>query len=252
LHTLALALQRRLALRGKLSAALVYPILLLLMSATSLVLIATVLVPNLAPLFADSGTEPPIVIAFLMHAVAFVAQFGWELAMVLAALVLGAVMFFTSSQGRFFVGNQTLRFKTARQLEAARLCQTLSTLLGAGTPIQTAIITTSNAVTSHLVKVQLKKASEDVISGMKLSKALEQVTVLDSASRQFIAVGEETNQVESLLSHAGDTLEASAFNRIEKLVTLLTPLMTIGLGLMIGGLIMSVMRAILSINELAR
>ncbi len=252
LSTLSSTLDRQLELRAKLVSALVYPILLLIMAAASLVLIATVLVPNLTPLFADSGTEPPLVISFLMTAVNIVTENGIEIALALLTTLGLVIVFFTSAAGRKMWGNTLLRFRTAKQLEAARVCRTLSALIGAGVPLQSAIRTTSEAVSNHSVKLQLLEAVEKVIGGMKLSKALDHLSVLDAPSRQLIAVGEETNQVESLLAHAAVTLEALASRRIEQLMTLLTPLMTIALGLFVGGLIMSVMRAILSVNELAR
>jgi general secretion pathway protein F len=252
LSALSLTLDHQLELRSKLGSALVYPLLLLIMAIASLVLIATVLVPNLAPLFADSGTETPLAISFLISAVRIVTEHGLEIALALMSILALVVAFFTSAYGRRFWGNTLLRFRIARQLEAARLCKTLSALLAAGVPLQTAIRTTSEAVTNHSIKLQLLEAVEKVVGGLKLSKAVENLSVLDAPSRQLIAVGEETNQVESLLAHVAVTLEASATRRIERLMMLLTPLMTIALGLLVGGLIMSVMRAILSINELAR
>jgi general secretion pathway protein F len=252
LNMLSSTLDRQVELRSKLTSALVYPLLLLFMAAASLVLIATVLVPNLVPLFTDSGAEPPFVIWLLITAVKIVTNFGLAIAMTLLVLFGLGIVYFKSRTGRTFAGKMKLHFPAARQLEAARVCRTLSALIGAGVPLQTAIRTTSEAVTNNSVKHQLLETVENVVGGMKLSKALEQLTVLDPPSRQLIAIGEETNQVESLLAHAATTLEVFATRRIERLMTLLTPLMTIALGLLIGGLIMSVMGAILSINELAR
>ena len=77
------------------------------------------------------------------------------------------------------------------------------------------------------------------------------VDVISPATRQMIAIGEQTNRLDHLLLHAASADEAEVAARIERLMTLLTPLMTIALGLLIGGLIMSVMRAILSVNDMA-
>jgi general secretion pathway protein F len=252
LTSLSSSLDQQVELRGKLGSALAYPLLLLIMAAASLVLIATILVPNLAPLFADSGTEPPMAITFLMNAVKVCTDHGLDIALALSASLGLAATYFSSTTGRTFAGNLKLRFRTGRQLEAARVCKTLSALIGAGVPLQTAMRITSEAVTNQTVRLQLLEAVEKIVDGLRLSKALENLSVLDPPSRQLIAVGEETNQVENLLAHAGATLQAAATIRIERLMTLLTPLMTIALGMLIGGLIMSVMRAILSINELAR
>ena len=251
LSNLAVMLDRHVELRGKLTSALVYPLFLVIMAIASLVLISTLLVPNLAPLFSESGNEPPFMINALMNMDVALKEYGWLVALAILALAGITVVVSLSASGKQFRDAARLRFKTARQLEASRLCKTLAALIDAGLPLQTAIRTAGQSVKNQNLRQQVIEAGEKVISGVKLSTAFEHLSVLDQASRQLIAIGEETNQLANMLGYLAFTLETSALRRIERLMTLLTPTITVALGLLIGTLILSVMRAILSVNELA-
>lgn len=251
LENIANMLDRQVELRGKLGAALVYPAVLLFMALVSLVLIVTVLIPNLAPLFEQGRAEPPIFIGLLMTLASFVSQNGVQVAVAVVAMALICFLILRSRFGLRLREGFALKFLTIRQLEGARLSRTLATLLKSGVSLQSAIRASASSVKFERIRSELQLVADRVVSGSKLSTALADSTVLDSQIRQLIAIGEETNRVEDLLLHAAQSQEAMAMRRIERLMTLLTPAMTLVLGVLVGGLIMSVMRAILSVNELA-
>jgi general secretion pathway protein F len=252
LDDLSAMLDKRIELRGRLGSALVYPIVLLVMAIASLVVIGTVLVPSLAPLFSQDDVNRPLVITAFEGARDLYSNSGYQMAATAAAVLALAFLFFRSGYGRKLLDRALLKFLTMRQLESARICRTLSTLLKNGIPLQSAIRTTADVVKYRSVSEELTETVEKVVGGGRLSSAFETSSVVDRAARQLIAIGEETNRVEDMLLHIANTTETSAARRLERAMTLLTPLMTVALGLLIGGLIMSVMRAILSVNELAQ
>ena len=94
-------------------------------------------------------------------------------------------------------------------------------------------------------------ATEEIKEGRMLSQALRKTGVFPSLMLRLIAVGEESGRLEPMLRHVEKIFETQLQRRIEQILTLLTPALTIVMGLIVGGLIMSVMSAILSINELA-
>ena len=248
-------LERRQELRSRMISALVYPAILLVMALMSLTVISTVLIPNIAPLFENSRQPPPLMVTLIMSMTAALSAHGLKLALLTAALVLLAILIARRPAVKFALEALALRLPLAggilRLAESARICRTLGTLLRSGVAMQTAMAATGAAVRRLSTRSELTEATERVTSGAKLAEALAGVTVLTPATRQIIGIGEQTNRLDQLLLHAATQGEAETAARIERLMTLLTPLMTIGLGLLIGGLIMSVMRAILSVNDMA-
>ena len=116
--------------------------------------------------------------------------------------------------------------------------------------MQAALQAVIEVTDSQPTQSDLQKVRELVISGSKLGDALKLVASIDKASLQMIAIGEETNKLDTMLHHVAENEEQSLNTYIDRLMTLLTPLLTIALGLLVGGIVMSIMRAILSVNEL--
>lgn len=246
LLSLAGELERRQALRERIISALVYPAILFVMAIASLVVIATVLAPSLNPVFEQAGRNPPV----LLRAVGFITvNLPW-----FAAIFMGLGIFWVALRlngSGLMPENLKLAFTPLRHLEAARFCRTLGNLLAQGTTLQTALQLTRDALNYPSSRVAVDHVHERVVGGTGLAVAAEALPFLDGTTRQLIKIGEETNQLPAMLSYAAASFETSATQRIERLMTLLTPVLTIVIGVMIGGLIMSVMRAIFSLNELA-
>src|SRR5262249_56645733 len=99
--------------------------------------------------------------------------------------------------------------------------------------------------------VAVAEGAEEVKEGRLLSQALRKSGVFPSLMLRLVAVGEETGRLEPMLRHIEKIFDGQVRRRIEQMLTLLTPALTIVMGAIVGGLIMSVMSAILSINELA-
>lgn len=245
LLSLANELERQKSLRDRIVSALVYPAILFVMAIVSLVVIATVLVPSLAPVFEQAGREPPL----LLNVVQFTAMnLRWIGSIVLVLCALWVVLRLNGT--RLMPEAIALAFPPLRQFEAARFCRTMGNLLGQGTNLQTAIRLTRDALKYGSSRQAAERVHEQVTSGVGLSAAAETLSFLDGTTRQLLRIGEETNQLPSMFGYAAASFETSATQWIERLMTLLTPLLTIVMGAMIGGLIMSVMRAIFSLNEL--
>jgi general secretion pathway protein F len=255
LEDLSAMLEKRVELRGRLVSALVYPAVLIVMALISLTVIATVLVPNIAPLFEQSGAPMPTILWVMTGFSALVTDHGRETGIAALLLLLLAVMIFRQPAVRRGLEALGLRLPVFGSLmrlrESARICRTLGALLRGGAALQSAIAATGEAARGRLTRIELATAIENVTAGRKLADALTGVHVLDGAARQMIAIGEETNRLDTMLLHIASSNEVEAAARLERLMTLLTPLLTVALGLLVGGIIMSVMRAILSVNDLA-
>jgi general secretion pathway protein F len=251
LAEIASVMERKLATRAQLASALVYPALLVVMAIGSVVVIATVLVPTIAPLFEQSNAAPPAIVTVMSAMGKFVREVGWWLPVFLA--LAAGLLFILSRQPavRHVMERVQLRSSISRANQLSGLCRTLGTLLRNGVALQSALKLTAETTSFEITRSEIEAATEKVVAGSRLSKALAGISLFDKQTLQMVAVGEETNKVDNILLHVAASSEAAATRKMERLMTLLTPLLTVGMGLFVGGLIMSVMRAILSLNDLA-
>ena len=254
LEELASLLERRIELRGKLASAMVYPAFLLALAPVSLIIIATVLVPNLAPLFENSGAAMPLALSAMIWFsrefqergllwLALLALLGILISW-LARLETMATLWSKYSLKLPFVG--VLKRKT----ESARICRTLGSLIRSGSPLQIALQAVVEATPSRPTQVKLQKVRDLVVAGAKLGDALQAISSIGKSSLQMVAIGEETNKLDAMLLYVAAGEERAVSHYIDRVMTLLTPLLTIVLGLFVGGIVMSIMQAILSVNEL--
>jgi general secretion pathway protein F len=254
LEELSTLLERRLALRNKLASALVYPAFLLTLAPVSLIIIATVLVPNLAPLFENSGATMPFALSAMIWFSTELHDRG--LMWLLGILCVAAFVIWLSRRESVATGWAKISLRLPfiglikRKSESARICRTLGSLLRSGAPMQSALQAIVEVTPSKTTQDHLKNVRENVSAGRKLGDAMKVLSSIEPASLQMIAIGEETNKLDTMLLYVADGEEKSLANYIDRLMTLLTPLLTIALGLFVGGIVMSIMRAILSVNEL--
>jgi general secretion pathway protein F len=255
LRQLATFLERSVETRARIRSALVYPCVLVLMALGALVLIATVLLPTLVPIFRDAGAEPPYLIQRMLDLQAMVADHWIVLCVIAAVAVVGLVALWQYPHARIAGHRLVLRMPVLGDLvtlgETAKLARTLASLLGSGVPMLTALRIVGNVAGNAVFAAALADASEEVKEGRMLSQALHKSGVFPGLMLRLVAVGEETGRLEPMLRHVEKIFETQVHRRLEQLLTLLTPALTIVMGLIVGGLIMSVMSAILSINELA-
>jgi general secretion pathway protein F len=251
LNDLASLLEHRLLIRQHVTSALVYPAVLIIMAVLSLAIIASVLIPAVAPLLVQSNVDLPVMFRAMMAVQEAVQHNGGSLlagTLALGLLIAGLII---KSKSRPFASDLRLRFPLSRDAEAARIYRTLGTLLRNKVPVQRAVQLTSNAVKNQAVANDLHRVAEAVMTGKSLANSLSKVRVVDQTAVALVTVGEETNKVPEILMHLAKQTEQKVTHRIDRALTLLTPVLTIGLGLLIGGLIVSVMRAIMSINDVA-
>ena len=135
--------------------------------------------------------------------------------------------------------------------ETAKLARTLSSLISSGVPMLSALRITGGIAGNAGFAASLSESAEEVREGRMLSQALHKGDVFPSLMLRLIAIGEQTGRLAPMLRHVEKIYESQLQRRIDQLLTLLTPALTIMIGVMVGGLIISVMSAILSINELA-
>jgi general secretion pathway protein F len=255
LEELAVFLERAAEFRARIGSALVYPALLLAAAAAAVAVILTVLIPTVAPLFRDAGVAPPFIVGLLLEMQEAVAA-HWPLALAaVGALGAGLVALARSERWRFWRDRQLLRLPIVSGLvrsgETAVMTRTLGTLIRNGVPMLQALQIAGDVLSNRAMAGAVRASVAEVKEGATLTAALSRSGVLPELALRLTGVGEQTGQLDAMLERTGSIYEQVLQQRLARLTTLVTPLLTIGIGVLVGGLLLSVMGAIVGVNELA-
>ena len=254
LEELARLLERSRDIGNRIKAALVYPVVLLVMSVVMMTVVIAVLIPSLLPLFEGSGAELPLLLQGFIAARTAIESY-WLLLFGLLAAIVGVSYMLWQRQGVQEIAHAiVLKLPVIGRIvllaQISRLARVLATLLRGGVPLPNGLRVSQKVVTN----LQISKAFAKIESGVREGAALSSVmTISPFPDRlvQLLRVGERAGQLEEMLQHSASMMEQELQERIEHMVSMITPLMTLVLGLTVGGLVMSVMDAILSVNEMA-
>jgi general secretion pathway protein F len=250
LDQLRLTLKQRKDLKDKIISASVYPIFLVLMSVAALVVIATVLVPALVPLFGDDAAQLP----FLIRAVLFFKQaFSEYLSFLLVALLLMIIGLRLMSQDKrvsSFCDRYLLKIPVVRMLNSAQVARQLNIALESGLTLQNALRLVAQSIDKAIARDELVAAGDAIANGASLSKALTGSSLFDRPAVEMVKLAEASGSLAGAFAHIAEHDEGKARGQIDKLMTLMTPVLTLAMGLLIGGLIVSVMQSVLSVNDL--
>ncbi|HSS65385.1 MAG TPA: type II secretion system F family protein, partial [Gammaproteobacteria bacterium] len=255
LSRLARFLEDARELRKEVGNALLYPIILVFVALLSLAVILGVVVPQIAAVFEDSGQSLPWFTEVVIGTGKFIENYGWVVALIAAAGFVIARHQAKNPEVRlrwdgFVLGLPLLRTLIA-QMEAARFMRTLGTLIENGVNLLEALAISREVVSNHAIAQRLEALSSRVREGQGLARPLMEAKVFPSLASHLVRVGEETGSVDAMLLHLAAIYEREVQSTVKRVVTLLGPILILGLAVMIAAIMFAVMVPILSINELA-
>jgi general secretion pathway protein F len=255
LSDLATMLERRVELRSRITSALIYPCMLIALAIISTGIVLATLVPNIAPIFVDNNRPLPSGLKFILD-----VEANWRsIALTLGFVGLLLFLFWRSARQRpLWMEAIDRRFLSipligsmSAQFETSKFTHTLGSLLKAGVPLLPALECARTALSNRHLGTRIENAIEDVRGGESLSGALSRIEAIPRVVPQMISLGEETGKLDAMLLRVATMYEQQTQRSIERVMSLVTPALTILIALVVGGLIMTVMDAVLGINEMA-
>ena len=242
--------------RDQLRDALTYPSFLLLVALLAVGAITFFLVPAIAPIFDNFGREPPLIVSWLSAVHGFLTG---PFAVAAAGAVAVPLLLLAWPRARQGVGRHVrgavLKAPVVGDMMSkqalARYLSSLSLLLGSGVGMAHALALSADCVTDKALNAPLLRVRDQVSSGRRLAEALSETNLFDARITALIAVGDEAAQLPTVAQRASSILQDEATRHLRRFAAMLTPVLTISLGLLIGSLVVSVMTALLSINEIA-
>ncbi len=248
-------LERSQALRETVTSALIYPIILLTVAALSVIILLTFVVPQFQRLFADAGKALPLATQIVIAIGEGFRHYWWVGLSVIGLIVMAVRRQMSQPESRARWDRWLLRLPLFGDLiakvETARLSRTLGTLLGNGVSLLNALAIVRETLSNQVLAGALGEVAEHAKTGRGLAEPLLETGNFPKLAVQMIRVGEETGQLQEMLLQVADTYDGEVQTAVKRLLTLLEPILILGLGVIIAGIIMSILVAILSLNELA-
>ncbi len=241
--------------KQKLKSALIYPSILLVAAALSVVIVMTVVIPSFKDIFEQAGMQLPLVTRVVLAIGEIAQQFWWLplLAALVAILVVGR-------QRRDPVGRRTWDRRILRlpllgdvfaKSEVARVSYTLGMLLSNGVSMLQALSVAKETLGNAAMAFAFEQVEGEVKEGRTLSGPLEDTQLFPRHAIHLLRIGEESGRLEDMLFRLASMYETEVQHLTQRLMTLLLPVITLALALLIAGIIISVMVPMLSLHQLA-
>ena len=254
LERLAEHFEKRQALRQQVRAALAYPMVLTVFSLAIVSLMLVYVVPQVTPVFVDSGVELPMLTRMLMTVSDFALAYGW-LALLLAAAgsaLLARALRLPAARSRLhkLVLRTPLFGALSRELNSARLMQSLATLTEAGVSVWESLRVAARMLTNLPMREAAMDAAEEVSEGKPAAEALDRSGLFPPLCIQLIASGEASGELHRLLGRAAETQERDLSARINTLTSLLQPVLILLVGGFVLLIVLSILMPIFEMNRL--
>jgi type II secretion system protein F len=254
LSRLAGFLERAKAVRDEVTSAMIYPLLLLLVGGGAVVVMMNFVIPRFAQIFADTKQLMPLPTRILLAISTFTTSYWW---IFLGLLVVGWIAlraYLQTEQGRVRWDQWKLELPLLggliREIEVSRFARTFGTLLQSGVPVLAAISIVKETITNRVIAGAMSRLQEGAKRGEGISSPLRATGVFPSFSIHMTKVGEETGKLEEMLIKVADTYDERVRRTVKRLTSLLEPLLILCLGAIVGFIVLSMLLAIFSINEI--
>lgn len=239
--------------RRFLVASSIYPVTLLVFGLLALTGILVFVLPKFAEAYADMADQGGAA-AFLIGLSDLVRGYGLYVVALLVAAAVGLRMWIATPRGlqiaQAFLLKLPLLGGVLLKSELSRVLQTLGILLGTGVPIVSALRLSRGLARFGKLNQALHAAEQQLRDGRGLAKPLLANPLFPPLVGQMALVGEESGALDKMLYKVGQRLESEVRAKTQALMAILEPLLIIGIGLLIGAIVVTMISAILSMNEL--
>jgi general secretion pathway protein F len=253
LRRLAEFLEARAAFNEAVVSALAYPLVITTVGAGAIVFLMTFVIPRFATIFSDLGQAVPLPTQILMSVSATLQSYWWVGASLAMAGVLAWRIWTGTPQGRARWDQLVLRLPIAGALalkvETARFARTLGTMLKSGVPVLGAMAVVGDMMSNQAVGSAVGRVADGVKRGGTLAAGMQEHAAFPPLAVHMVRVGEETGRLEEMLLKVADTFETDVRAELKRVLGLLEPAIILGMGVLVAFIVVAMLLAIFSINE---
>ena len=242
-------------LRSYIVSSLIYPGLLTVVGISSIIVLLEFVVPRFAQIFSDPRMTIPAPTLMLLATSRYLQMYGLPAAFVLTAAILGFVTYARTPSGALWWDTFRLHVPVLgdalRKAETARFARAMGTLVAASVPLVQSIGIARGILNNRRIAGSLERVITGVKRGEGIAGPLAKAGEFPPLAAHLLSVGEETGHLDAMFVRMADIYETETRSAIRRFTSLFEPLIILVMGLLIGTLILSLMLAITSINDIA-
>lgn len=242
-------------LRGYVISSMVYPMLLALVGLGAILVLLTFVVPRFASVFEDGHMKIPVPTMLMLEASKIITAWWWVGVLGIAAIVIGTRFYIRTPSGRVWWDRSRLRIPllgdALRKAETSRFARAMGTLVANSVPLVQAIHISAGILNNKLFTRALKEVAQGVKRGEGIANPMRRAAIFPPLAAHLLTVGEETGKLDAMFTRMADIYEAETRAGIKRFTSLFEPLVILVMGILVGALILSMLLAITSINDVA-
>ncbi len=242
-------------LRGYIVSSLIYPALLTMVGLGSIFILLNFVVPRFASIFADGTMKMPLPTKIMLDASAIVREYSPPFFGGLALVLIALSYYVHTPKGRLWWDSLRLRVPllglAMRKAETANFARAMGTLVANGVPLVQCIQISRAILTNRRIAGSLEGVAQGVKRGEGIAGPLSRAGEFPALAGHLLSVGEETGRLDEMFKQMAEIYEADTKNSIKRFTALFEPLVILVMGVMVGALILSMLLAITSINDVA-
>lgn len=230
-------------MNNKVKGAMAYPMILGLLSVVVVIFLLTFIMPTFTEMFEDSGVPLPTPTRILLAISDTLTGYWYIFVIVIGIIVYSLIKYIKTTQGRTMFDSIKLKIpivkRTVADIVTSRFSRTLSTLMMSGVPLIEALDIVSRVVGNKVVENGILDAKEDVRKGTSLSTPLQRIDAFPLMLTQMIEIGEESGSLDDILEKTANFYDEEVDVSIQRLTTMLEPIMIIVMAVVIGFIVIS-------------
>jgi general secretion pathway protein F len=241
------------ALRSKVSSAMTYPIIMMVLGSGIMGLLMVVVVPKITTIFEDVGKSLPWNTSLLIFLSDTISAYWWLLFLVGGLTYWGFRLWVSRPKGRLAVDRLKLHLPLVgplvRYVGVARFSRTLATMLAAGVPVLTALEIVKRVLNNVVLEKVVEEARDAIREGESIAAPLKRSGQFPSMMVHMVAVGERSGQLETMLENVAVAYERDVDGKVAKLTTVLSPLLIVIMAMAVGFIVLSILQPIMDMQN---
>ncbi len=254
LNRIAIFIEKSNKLKSKVKGAMIYPCTIVVVAVAVVTVLLLFVIPVFAELYGSMGKALPAPTQITINVSNFVRAYFMYMAAALVAIGVGIRMCYRTDKGRIVIDGLLLKFPVIgdllRKVAVARFSQNMSILLSSGVPILDGLAITSKTAGNKVVERAIMNARVSISQGKTVAEPLTESKIFPPMVCQMVAIGENTGALDAMLKKVADFYEEEVDNAVANLTALMEPMIMVFLGVILGGLVISMYLPIFQLGSL--
>ncbi|MGO1469656.1 MAG: type II secretion system F family protein [Tissierella sp.] len=243
LERMAIHFEKENKLENKIKSALIYPIVLIVVSVSVVLFMLIGVLPTFIEMFESSGAELPAITLFLLKTSKTLQKYWYLFFGGIAALSIFSLYIKSTNEGRRSIDLLKIKTpfikKTNQKIITSRFTRTLSTLMSSGIPLLESLEIVGNIVNNTVIKERLEDGMEGIKKGVSLSQTIRSMEVFPIMVYSMINIGEESGSLDKILVKTADFYDEEVETSLQRMTTLIEPILLVAMAIVIGFIVIA-------------